>query len=368
MALALVGVQTVQAQDGEPRDKETTARVASGATIDGAYYAANQEVIIDGTVEGDVYCAAQNVVITGTIEGDLICAAQSVEFLGEVSGDLRIATQTLRVEGTVEGTATVFGQNIIFTDESTVGRDLNGAAQLVSLEGTVGRDVALGAERLTLEGTVGRNVSADVESLILSENGEVGGAVAYTSNREATVDGAVAGEVQRSSPPADRDDASDSWVIGAAVYGVLSVLLVSMLLVALAPQLIHRVTDKGTKRLGMAALVGVATLFSVPVVLVLLAITVIGLPVALLLGLVWIVVLVLSGPVFAYYLGRIIMKNRTKNALYIMLSGALVLTVVYAIPVANVIAGLITGVLGTGMLLLTIADRFERPKYQVKKA
>lgn len=347
-------------------DDNGTVTIAADQTVDGALYAADQTVTVNGTVKGDVYCAAQTVTVSGIVEGDVICAAQTLKIAGEVLGDVRVAGQSVSLDGTVAGTVTSFAQTIDLTEKAVVGRDFGGGAQTITIDGLVRRDALAGAETAVINGEVGRNVGGEYAALTVSPTARIGGALRYTSDKEATVaSGAVAGEVVRSAPVREQPAAEDTVTdfVGMAIYNFLAMLLIALVLVLVAPRIFRTVTENGVHRFLPSMLTGFFVLFAGPFIVGMVALTVIGIPLAILLLLGWLILLILSGPAFAFYMGRFMLEKRTTHAVLTMAAGATALLVIYLIPIVNIIVLFIAGTVGTGMIVLEIARRYPKPVY-----
>jgi cytoskeletal protein CcmA (bactofilin family) len=337
--------------------------------VNGAYYTSGDTVTIAGTVKGDLYCAGKTVFVTGTIEGDVFCAAQTIKIAGNVDGDVRVAGQTVTIDGITSRNVTVFGEVVDIAKTAVIGRDLNGASNSVTVDGKVGRDVTIGGNTVSILGNVGRDVGVASENLSINDGSSVAGWVRYTSRNEASIaEGSVQGEVKYTKKEDDDTAAADSSAaaISSFIYMLLAFAVLSLGIILIAPQQVHAVGITGIKRLGLSILLGVFALLAVPILLVLLALTFIGIPLALLLGLVWILILVLSGPIFAYYLGRLLLRKHTDNAIWTMLVGAALVVVLFIIPIVNVITGLASLILGMGMISLYVMSRLQKPHYTVK--
>jgi predicted membrane protein len=100
-------------------------------------------------------------------------------------------------------------------------------------------------------------------------------------------------------------------------------------------------------------------------VILLLMLTVVGIPFALLLLAAWILVQALAGVMSAYYLGRKIWR-RQRNPVLIMLVGSVLLIILYFIPFVGFIALVAALLLGTGMLLQELKRRRPTPNYRVE--
>jgi len=243
-----------------------------------------------------------------------------------------------------------------------------------TLNGPVGRDIAAGGNSLTISSDVGRNVTARLNKLILASGAHIKGNVEVTSTSDiqkdngATVDGKTTHNLPSPSKPSSRATHALLFGFGIAwfIYWFLAMLFTAMALVLLFPRLFQITTDRAMPRPWKALLTGFLANLALPFVLLLLAFTIIGIPLALFFGLLWIVTLIMSGPVFGYYLGRLILRD-SRQPLLIMLVGAVVLLVLYFIPIIGLITIAAAVWTGTGMLLLEAFSRTPKPVYTIAK-
>jgi cytoskeletal protein CcmA (bactofilin family) len=342
--------------------------VASDQKIDSSVYYAGSSIDIAGTINGDVYCVAQTLNISGTINGDVICAAQSVNITGEVDGSLRVAAQTINISGQTKGNSTVFSQSANLIDGAKIGRDLNGAStQLIINQGAlVARDVTIGAEIMNINGQIGRNAEVAVENLSLGPESKIKGNLTYYSNKDVSKQqGAeIAGSVTKKVPDASKNRNLLVSPFASILFGLFilgSMLLTSLVLVLIFPKVFKDTVKSSDKKTGKSIILGSISLFLMPIVIIFLLITVIGIPLAILLLLGWSIIMFLSGPFFAYYVGSKLINNN--NAILIMLAGSVVLLILYAIPVINFLALLAAGIFGSGIILNQLSMKYVKPKY-----
>jgi hypothetical protein len=299
----------------------------------------------------------------------VLCAGQTVHVTGQVDGDVRLAGQTVTLGAKVSGNATVAGQTFTLESTGSIGRDLSAGATDSTLNGPVGRDLAVGGNNVTLGAKVGGDVRGTVNKLSMAPGTDIQGAVTYESAQNATRDPAarVAGRITRTTPrekPAPKRGAIFGFGIGWFIYWFLAMLLTAMAVVLLFPGLLQSASSRVLARPWKALLVGFVACLAMPVLLIVLAITVIGLPLALVLGAIWLVIWLLSGPSFGYVLGRLLLRG-SQHSVLIMLAGASLLLVLYFIPVIGVIALLAATWFGVGMILLELTQRIPRPEYRV---
>lgn len=337
-------------------------------TVDGAYYAAGDTVTIDGTINGDLYCAGRTITVTGTVDGDVFCAGQNVKIAGSVTGDIRAAGQTVTIDGDAENVS-AFGDVVDIAKTATIARDLNGAGNTVTVDGKIGRDATLGGNTIAILGSIGRDIGVKTENLSINDGASVAGWVRYESPNTASIaQGSVKGEVKYThTEEKDRSAANQgAAAVGSFIYGLLAFIVFSLGITLVIPRHVNATGNLGRTQLGMSVLTGIAALFAAPIALVFIALTVVGIPLALFLGVFWLLLLALSGPMFAYYLGRLLVGTKVNNIVLTMLIGAVVLAILFAIPVINFFAGLISVVVGTGMLGLYLVKRLQKPNYEIK--
>lgn len=205
-------------------------------------------IIVHGTVTGDVNGAAGNVVITGT-----------------VNGDVNVATGDLRISGHVGG------------DVST------GAGRVYLEEGaTVDGNFAAGAGEVRVDGVINGNAKIGAETIHLGESASIGGSLTYDGALEGNRD-AVAGDVTRDrtiGPIAISEfQPLASWV--TFVYAFIANLLFGALLIGLFPLFSVRIAGLIRTDPVRTGLIGLGMLVGVPLLLLVIAFTIIGIPFAI---------------------------------------------------------------------------------------
>lgn len=345
-----------------------SASVRENETIDSSAWIAGTHVDIAGTVNGDVYCAGQSVKISGTVNGDVICAGEMVTISGEVNGDVRAAGSTVIVGGTVDGSISLLGMTLSTDGDAVIGRDAAFMGSDIFVKGEIGRDVTIGAGNVVIDAAVGRDISAQVEALTLENATVVGGALNYSSPQKVETNGAqIAGETNFTKwEKSERDDSPYNF--GMMAFGAAMLYVSALISALLLPRALHRSTDSAVKtptKALLALAIGLAATIVVPVALIMLMFTIFALPFALAALVAWLLVLMASGVVAAYYLGRVVWRKGT-NAVGIMAIGALVLVVVGMLPYLGFAVCLLSCWLGTGLILLELKKRMVVPTYDTK--
>jgi uncharacterized protein YsxB (DUF464 family) len=287
--LAVVGVfGTGHAQEFRHGDNAT---IGIQEKIDSSVYLSGRHIDAAGTINGDLFCAGQNVTISGTINGDLICAAQNITVTGTINGSARLAAQTVNISSEVQRNLTVFAQDLTLDSRSKVGGDITGGINKANINGTVGRDLVAGASELTVDGHVGRNVTSAVDHLTLGGNAKIGGGIYYTSNNAVVKEqgSTVSGVIERHAPEKHRGHRAS--MLGFNLFVLLSLLIMAVVLALLFPAVFERAADFGLRSLGKTLLAGIIATLLTPIIIVILMITIIGIPLGILLLMLWITAL-----------------------------------------------------------------------------
>lgn len=340
--------------------------VPSNRTVDSSLYATGRNIDVAGTVEGDVICAGQNITVSGTVTGDVICAGQSIHINGTVEGNVRLAAQNVTISGEVNRNANVVSQTLTTDSDSSIGEDIGIAAQDVILNGSIGRDLALASGNAVVNNTVGRNIHGDLNKLTLQSDANVEGFIDITSPNNVQRDSGaeVGGKITREQPA---ETNNTSWVgLGwlFTLYVILAMLLVALVLVLLMPRAFQIAANTALANMGKTVIIGIAASVVAPIVIIGLMFTIIGIPLGILLLLVWLIILFLSGPFAAYLLGRLLLRDSARNAILVMLVGSVVLLTLYLIPFLNILALLLALWFGIGMILQTVP--LHKPHYALQ--
>ncbi len=317
-----------------------------------------QNIIISGDVEGDVFCAGQTVRVTGTVSGDVICAAQTITILGTVDGDVRVAAQTLRVEGTVQRNVTAFAQELLVTPDATIAGEVLTAVQNLLVEGTVNRQLLGSAQRANISGNLGDSVNLQVENLSVQQGASISGDLIYKSEREASIasQGAVQGSIRRSEPEAAPPATDEGNQVALRFFSLFSFLALGLGLAFLFPTPFQKVASLMREKSLASFGWGIITLILTPLLIGLLFITLIGIPSAIILLLLYIIALIVSRLFVALLVGewikeRLAWSEKTSFISSVVI-GVLVSWILFALPVIGGFMSLLFIIFGLGGVFL----------------
>ena len=321
--------------------------IPEGDVLEEDLYAMGNLVSIEGTVRGDVFAISSELRISGSVEGDVMALVGGrVDITGDVEGAVRVAAIRLGLGGSVGDDLAAF---VVEADlAGSVGRDVLFVGGEASISGSVGRDLRLQTIRLGIDGEIGRDVLAKVDSLTFGSGARILGDVLYLASSDA----AVADDVVIDGQFTRRTVLAPVWA--KAVTRAISVLSLFALIVAgLAASWTFRSTSQRAVSMVedhplRSGLVGLGLLVAPPLLAAPLFLTLVGIPVAVFVLLVWLLALVL-GPIPAVTrFGTVLLRGNGGAAAALVLGAVVWRGAMWLLPLVAALVYLVALAVGLG--------------------
>lgn len=327
-------------------------------------------------INDDLFVGAQTANIGGTVNGDVFVGAQTVKVTGVINGNLHVGANTVDLQGAVTGNVYAGGQSVI-VDGATIGGSILAGGASVSLDNktTVGGSVLVGGGVVTLDSQVKRSVYAGTGSLTINSDAKIGKDLYYsTGDSQANIaSGAtILGTTHKSEVKAPEKVNTqvpkeqvmtflNGFKFTAKVVSFLGMLIVGFLYFKFFPKhlagSVALTTNSFWKSFGVGFLVTIAI---VPALIVAL-LTIVGIPVAGIAFLLFMLYSVLAKVVVGFALGKwIVSKVHWKLQEYAAFAvGLFAVYVLKMIPVVSFFTGLVVFWLGLGALTLRTFSKSE---------
>lgn len=232
-------------------------------------------------VEGDLYWAGQSLNLDdASIGRDIIAVGESLSIRDcTVGGAVRLAARTIDIAKTaIDGSVTVAGQHVVLNTGSSA-NCFYAVGETVALRGSA-KSAALAGDTVTIDGTVDGDVEVWADKLILGKNARITGTVsAHVSQDPERAEGAQVGALKIDRTE-NENTSTVNDIIGGIVAAALSTGFVAILLELVFPRATASAAGMLHQRptpLWVSGLLG--TVAIVPAVL-LLIISIAGLPLA----------------------------------------------------------------------------------------
>jgi hypothetical protein len=322
------------------------------------YFGAGAAVELREPITGDALLAGGTVESNASIGGDATMAGGQVAVRATVGDDLYVAGGRVEVDALVAGNARIAGGRVRVAPETRIEGGAAIAGGTVTIGGSFGRYLTVAGGDVTLGGEVAGDVRVYADSLTVLPGTRIGGRLSYRSSAAVTLPpdveiqgGAVREREQASGQAQPAWDAEDTagrvgwlWLGGLFAVG----LLLAYSFAKFSRQTTRALSDRPW--LGMG--VGFLALVCVPAIAAALAITLIGIPLALILVLLYLAMLIGAYVIGALYLGdRVLAAARPGAPVTAGLRLGALFLVLIALALVNSIP-LLGNVVRFGVLLL----------------
>jgi hypothetical protein len=303
------------------------------------------------SVSGDAILFSGDASFGGVAGGDYLGAGGKQAITGRIHGSLRAAGGDIHVAAAVDRNVSIAAGRIEVDSAGAIARNAYLFGGDVQVDGTVrGSLVAYGGS-IVLNGVVGGDVDVGGGSLRIGPHAQIAGNVRYrVRSGQAHIDPAahITGKVT-SLPVTNRWGLWHLlWVFGFLVLGAATV--------ALVPRFMAEAAEILPLRPGRSALLGVGWAVLVPIAICVAAITIIGLPLALLMTAIYLALIFVGSIPFSIWLGQLLLSSRARKgregALINFLFGGFLLIIFGIIPIVGGWLSLVAVVLGLGTILL----------------
>lgn len=342
------------------KKEEKVVILENDKTLNEDYFASGDRVEVLGNVNGDVFVAGEQIIIEGNVAGDVFAAGGSIEIVGDVMEDIYAAGGQITIDGKVGGSVTIAGGNISFSNNASVGEDINVAGGNISIASPVGEDVRAGGGNVTLSNTVGRDVLAGAGALRLGKGASIGNALTYLSERKVSIaNGAtISGKTNYFAPQYDRGQPQKAagTLAGGAIALMLanafSTLVVGLIFINAFEKFADNRISAIKNNPWLTIIFGIIVLIIAPLLFVLVMATLVGIPLAIISFLAYLVVIYVSRIFAITLLGGYILKtlNNKKNLSWTFIVGLVTYYILGLVPIIGGITTFIAVILGLGTI------------------
>lgn len=335
--------------------------VDAGEIVDDTFVAFGRTVRIDGEVTGDLIAFAQSIEINGTVLGDIYIFGRTIEVDGPVGGGFAGFGQVIRIGDSFGQSVYGFAQSFRSSRDATIAGDLFAFGEDISVGGSVGRNVTVSGNTLTISGEVKRDVTFRGWMATIQSSASIGGDldVGLPDEDDLEVDAAatIAGETIVDIPEPGQEEAEEDgivslWTIAWTALWLVTAFLSGLLLLWALPALRRVPLDNLTGILTSAGL-GFVLVTATPVLAVVLAVTLIGLPAGLVIAAVWALSLYVSKIVVAHFLGNALLRPKqqgVRSLLLPLLAGLVLVLIAVSLPYVGWVINLLLVIIGLGAM------------------
>ncbi len=301
-------------------------------------FTAGQSVSVAAPIKGELFAAGQTVTVTNRPDRSVFVAGQTVSLPSGAGYNAFVGGQTVTLAGEYGHDVYALGETIVLDPGAHIRGSLYALGSTISIHGTVDGTVSVSGESVTSDAAIGHGATIESSSISFS-GGSIGGDLRY--NRDARTNGldqvTVSGSTTATDPAtSDRTDGQRAGSVADVLQALMAfVTLVVMggLFILLTPARVTAMTEAVTGRWVSSFLTGLVVLVVAPLLVGLSVATVIGWPVALIIGLLVVATLVTSSFLAPIVLGSLILRDEKPGRPWRpLLLGSLIVAVTTALP------------------------------------
>ena len=277
------------------------------------YFGAGGSLNLTESVDGDAFLAGGHVSTASEIQGDLVAAGGEVSLGGAIGDDLYAAGGQVQLDAIVDGNARIGAGDVTVGPATVVTGALTLNGGRIRFDGNTHDYLQANGGEVRIDGTVRGDAEVRAERVQVGPGARIGGKLIVHAERPPVVaEGAqIAGgvEFEQADIAVQFDDGnavhdfslghgvgSFLWMLGVFVAGVLFTLAFP----AYSARAADWIGREPLRSLGL----GFVVLVCLPILGVLLLITIVGIPLALILFMLYLLLLFLGWVTAALFVGR----------------------------------------------------------------
>ena len=217
--------------------------------------------------------------------------------------------------------------------------------------------------RSLVAGKIGKDINLTIsdanlnQGLIISPETAIAGNINYTAKNPAQISetAKVGGKIQQQIAKTDNTNWLAIWA-WSEIYAIFCALVVGLVLVFVGKNITSKVLDKLEDKPLKMLIPGLILMFVLPPIAIVLMFTIIGIPLALIILVWWLVMMYLARIIAAILVGQLILKNLNKKnkdkikLIWSLILGVIICWLLFAIPFVGWIISLIAIWLGLGSI------------------
>ncbi len=369
----------------------TDELLAAGTVIDSDYVRMAETVQVDGEIKGDAFLVGGLVTVNGKVDGDLFVLGGKVNINGQVGESIRVLGGDVTVNTGVGRNILLLCGNCVVTQRTDIPGSLLVAAGNFELAASrIGKGFRYFGNRLYLNSEIAHEAFVVAEEeFLLGPKASVSGDLKYTGGKEviisqgATVSGTILYQRAEDAEEFPRFFGAKALLesykrVEPVVEGVRIIvsLAIGYLLLGLFSKWFEKVTMAISKRPVAALGWGMLVAAGLPVIAVLLAITIVGIPITVILAIIAYLGYVAAGYLVSFYIGRRVLLPRFgERRGWAMLVGLVIFYLIGLIPVLGqtIKVGLSIWAIGGAVIayrqptILQLANPYEKREERVRK-
>lgn len=285
-------------------------------------YLTNNNIEINSNLYGDLFAFSEYMKISELVKDDINAVSAEFNLEGTIGSDLRLISSNAKIDGTIFGEALIMGNYVEISDSAAIGGRVKINANYVVINGTLKDDLDVSAEKVFINGVVEGDAIIKASSFELGPDARILGDLSSPNNIDE-----VAPQVSGTVTKTEGKESPDSFT--SMTFRKIGLFMMLFLIGAALVFFGEKFTEKTSKafqgRFLLSLMTGFVTLVAAPFIAIFIAFTFVGFPLAILIGLIYFTLLILSFGMSCVITGKTLLRlfKGRKNLWLELLIGAL---------------------------------------------
>jgi len=299
----------------------------------------SNDVSIQENKNTDVYVIGDNVNVEKEIAGDFFAIGKKITINSPIKGSAHLVAEQITVNAPISGSLLYIADNVYISTLGEIEKDAYGLTNKLVLDGRIGQSLNLITE------------ATKSKSSISTISGKIIGNLYYSGKKPEILENSfINGQVIETIKDENIESSNRADLIISKIIHSLTMILVGLVLLKINKDKLSEVVVSYKANLGRNILLGVASSILIPVIVMALFISIIGLPIGL-----FITFLTIFAGYFGYVipaiaLGQKVFEKRSLGMLQ-LITGVLLLDILTMTPIIGSTLSIIIVVSSIGLIV-----------------
>lgn len=309
-------------------------------------------------VVGDVYAIAKSIEVLDDVNGDVISAGKDIIIKSnKVLGNIRCIGKSVDVDVNNTKNITVAGEKVNI-DENSVSNAIYAAGENIEFNGTT-NDLYLAGNNIFIDGVINGNLDIVGKNITIGENAFVYGTIKIKSENEPIINGSVAWK-DMDYEAINYKSSFEKSNIGliSKTMNILNSIIVTLIMFLIAKTYFLKLNEEVDTYIGKFILIGLMIFISTPILILMLALSVVGFPISLIILGIYLSIIYLAPMYAGIIVGQKLLKN--KNEYLQVIIGVMIIKILNMIPYIKLIITVSCIVFMLGSLFTSIKNYIKK--------
>lgn len=315
---------------------------------------------ISSASRGDLYILENNASIENDVDGNLFVLADNVDIAANVYGNVFVMGTNVNLKSDVSGSVFVLASNLNFVSGKVTDVYFYGTNISMAEDAVVSREAKMMGDTIKISGTITGDLYTQADKISLDETGKITGKLVYSGELSQVAEDQIGSlEKQEIKTPVVEQKSSFQNKAESVLYKTVTALFIIGLIVL--------VTDKKmeTKITVSDAIKGIVGGFVwivvIPAIVIVLMLTIIGLPFSVLLLALYVLMFFVAIPAMSLQISAYILNIKNKDSKVLLwLLGVVIycaLAILRQIPTLGAVITFIAGLYGFNLIIKTLFSK-----------